>query len=402
MYYQHVYPWFGLPSRVISDHDPHFTSHFGRSLAKELGVTWNLSTAYHPQTDGLSEWKNQWVEQFLQLVATNQEEWSMALPLATLVHNNSQNATIRTSPNQLLIGLEPPATPNQVEGGSNPLAEQRVRQLRERRILAMQALNRAAKNHALTEPRWKKGQEVWLEAKNLSLPYGSVKLAPRRHGPFRIEEAVSPVAYKLRLPLQWTIHPVFHASLLTPFVQTKEHRENYSRPPPDLIDDREQYEVETIRSHRRHGKKRQLQYLVKWKGYPESDNTWEPVGHIQAPRLIKEYEQRQKKHISMAQASALQQSPSWVTAGDPSSAPNPKGPPSLISILLNCFARTHTRPTSSPSLSCTVSRTKIPTACTRRSIATSPTRTPSPLPSPAKTSTAPVTNKQCRPTTPMT
>jgi len=172
------------------------------------------------------------------------------------------------------------------------------------------------------EPRWKKGQEVWLEAKNLSLPYGSVKLAPRRHGPFRIEEAVSPVAYRLRLPPQWTIHPVFHASLLTPFMQTKEHGENYSRPPPDLINDQEQYEVETLRSHQRHGKKRQLQYLVKWKGYPESDNIWELVDHIQAPWLVKEYEQRQKKHISTAQVQALQQPPSWVTAGDPSSALN--------------------------------------------------------------------------------
>ncbi len=97
--------------------------------------------AYHPQTDGLSEQKNQWVEQFLRLVATNQEEWSTALPLATLIHNNSQNATIRTSPNQLLISLEPPATPSQAEGVSNPLAEQRVRQLREWQILATQALN---------------------------------------------------------------------------------------------------------------------------------------------------------------------------------------------------------------------------------------------------------------------
>ncbi len=249
LYYQHVYPWFGLPSRIISDRDPRFTSHFGKSLAKELGITWNLSIAYHPQTDGLLEQKNQWVEQFLWLVASNQEEWSTVLPLATLVHNNSQNATIRTSLNQLLIGLEPPATPNQVEGTSNPLAEQRVQQLRERQILATQALNRAANGHAPTDSRWKKGQEVWLDAKNLSLPYRSVKLAPRRHGPFQIEEVVSPVAYWLRLPPQWTIHPIFHTSLLTPYVQTKEHGENYSRPPPDLINDQEQYEVETIRSH---------------------------------------------------------------------------------------------------------------------------------------------------------
>ncbi len=184
MYYQHIYPWFRLPSWIISDRDPRFTSHFGKSLAKELGVAWNLSMAYHPQTDGLSERKNQWVEQFLWLVASNQEEWSTVLPLATLVYNNSQNATIRTSPNQLLIGLEPPATPNQAEGASNPLVEQRVRQLREWQILATQALNRVANSHTPTESQWRKGQEVWLDAKNLSLLYGSIKLAPRRHGPF--------------------------------------------------------------------------------------------------------------------------------------------------------------------------------------------------------------------------
>jgi len=100
-----------------------------------------------------------------------------------------------------------------------------------------------------TEVRWKKGQEVWLDAKNLALPYGTIKLALRRHGPFKVKKVLSLVADQLRLPPQWTIHPVFHASLLTPYIKTKEHGENYSRPLPDLIDNREQYEVETIRSH---------------------------------------------------------------------------------------------------------------------------------------------------------
>jgi len=151
------------------------------------------------------------------------------------------------------------------------------------------------------ESRWKEGQEVWLDANNLSLPYGSIKLAPRRHRPFQIEKVISSVAYWLRLLPQWTIHPIFHASLLTLYVQTKEHRENYSRPPPDLIDNQEQYEVETIRSHQCHGRKRQLQYLIKWKGYPESNNTWEPVDHIQATQLVKKYERCQKRSINMNQ-----------------------------------------------------------------------------------------------------
>jgi len=78
-------------------------------------------------------------------------------------------------------------------------------------------------------------------------------------------------------------------SLLTPYTETIEHRENYSQPPPDLVEDAEQYEVKTIHSHRHHGRRKQLQYLVKWLGYPESNNTWEPAHHLQTPELLKEY-----------------------------------------------------------------------------------------------------------------
>ena len=78
------------------------------------------------------------------------------------------------------------------------------------------------------------------------MPYGLIKLAPRWHGPFEIKEVRSLVVYQLKLPPQWTIHPVFHASLLTPYVETNEHGANYTRPPPDMIEGEEQYEVEAI------------------------------------------------------------------------------------------------------------------------------------------------------------
>ena len=147
-------------------------------------------------------------------------------------------------------------------------------------------------------------------------------------------------------------------------MQTKEHGENYSRPPPDLINNQEQYKVEAIRSHRHYGKRRQLQYLVKWKGYPESNNTWEPVDYIQAPQLVKEYKQHQKGRINMTQVQPLHQQPSWVTADVPSSTPSRRGPPSITSILLACFTHTHTQPTSSPSSSRITSHIKSLTACT--------------------------------------
>jgi hypothetical protein len=218
-------------------------------LAKELGIAWNLSTAYRPQTDGLLERKNQWLEQYLRLVCGNNADWAAMLAVATLMHNNARNSTTGLTPNCLITSLEPAATPDHGEGTDNPLAEERVDQLRQWRILAREALNNAANRHSPSENVFRLGQRVWLNAKNLRLPYSSVKLAPKHHGLFQITQVISPVAYKLTLPPQWTIHPVFHASLLTPYVETKEHGENYSRPPPDLIEGEEQYEVEAIRSH---------------------------------------------------------------------------------------------------------------------------------------------------------
>jgi len=184
--------------------------------------------AYHPHTDSLMERKNQWVEQFLQLISTNQSDWSMMLPLATLVYNNPWNSTTGLAPNQLLNGLEPAITPDQSANSDNPTVEPRVDQLRQRRKQATVALNNVANCKSPATNVFKHGQKVWLEAKNLALPYGSIKLALRWHGPFSITQVMSPVAYKLALPHQWTIHPMFHMSLLTPYSKTKEHGENYS------------------------------------------------------------------------------------------------------------------------------------------------------------------------------
>ena len=89
LYLDHVYRWFGLPMKLITDRDPHFTSHFGKVLTTCLGIQQNLSMAFHPQTNGLSERKNQWVEQYLHLVTSSQpEDWSIWLLIASAVHNN--------------------------------------------------------------------------------------------------------------------------------------------------------------------------------------------------------------------------------------------------------------------------------------------------------------------------
>ena len=82
----------------------------------------------------------------------------------------------------------------------------------------MKMLNTAANSKSPLTNVFKHGQKVWLKAKNLALPYGLVKLAPRCHGPFSIMQVMSLVTYKLALPHQWTIHPVTRSSTSTGFI----------------------------------------------------------------------------------------------------------------------------------------------------------------------------------------
>jgi hypothetical protein len=89
LYLKNIYPWFGLPKKIITDRDPWFTSHFRKALATHIGAQQNISTAFHPQTDGLSEQKNQWVKQYLWIVTlASPEDWTSWLSIALAIHNN--------------------------------------------------------------------------------------------------------------------------------------------------------------------------------------------------------------------------------------------------------------------------------------------------------------------------
>ncbi len=107
---QHIFLQFGLPLKFISDRDPKFASQFIRGLCKVTGTTQNISTAYHPRTDGQSEHTNQWLEQYLWFwVNERQDNWHAYLPLAEFVHNIWPNETTRESPFFVLYRFNPHA-----------------------------------------------------------------------------------------------------------------------------------------------------------------------------------------------------------------------------------------------------------------------------------------------------
>jgi len=289
---RHIFLQFGLPLKFISDRDPRFASKFVRELCKATGMTQNISTAYHPRTDGQSEHTNQWLEQYLRFWVNEwQDNWHAYLPLAEFVHNNWLNETTGESPFFVLYRFNPHADwtdkPSPV-----PQVTLRLDQFKQARQRAQELMIKAQQSWVKHKdmPKYHEGDLIWLEGCHLRTNQPTTKLAPKRHGPFAITQVMSPVNYRLKLPTQWSIHDVFHIDLLTPYRETDFHRSNYSRLAPDLVDNEEEYKVEKILDSWQIGRGRKKQYLIKWKGYPDSDNEWVDKQDVHAPEAIREFE----------------------------------------------------------------------------------------------------------------
>ena len=159
-----------------------------------------------------------------------------------------------------------------------PQVTHHLEQIQEARNQASIAMRKAQlgciKDKEKKQHVYQKGDQVWLDGRNIKTYQPTAKLAPKRHGPFSVQRVLSPIDYQLTLPEQWKIHDVFHVDLLTPYRETEFHGASYARPPPDLIGEEEQYKVEQILDERNYGRWKKKQYLVKWKGYPDSDNQW--------------------------------------------------------------------------------------------------------------------------------
>ena len=116
-----LYKRFGLPDKIISDRGPQFASKAFTELLKLLGIKLALFTAYHPQTDGTTEWVNQEIEAYLSIYcASHPEDWPQALHIMEFTHNNRQHADRQTTLFELMFGESPVAIPLTFENTKYP------------------------------------------------------------------------------------------------------------------------------------------------------------------------------------------------------------------------------------------------------------------------------------------
>jgi hypothetical protein len=232
---------------------------------------------------------NLWIEQYLKpfVKQQGQDNWVEYLPIAEFAHNSWPHDVTKKSPHELLIGMKPQIHVTPMEEGSSPMATERLIDLQKARMHAAEAL---LKRYKQREPcmRFEEGQRVWLEGKNLPFKIPTQKLAPRRHGPFTITKKISSVVYQLDLP-EYMKYTTCFISICLHYKEMEQYGPAYTPPPPDIINGHEEQEVEAILDVQRKGQSQNWQYLIKWKGYPSSENEWVDSREMHAEDLVKQF-----------------------------------------------------------------------------------------------------------------
>ncbi|XP_063935341.1 transposon Tf2-1 polyprotein isoform X1 [Daucus carota subsp. sativus] len=282
----------GFPASIVSDRDRIFLSIFWRELFKLQGTALRRSTSYHPQTDGQTEIVNKSLETYLRcFVGTKPKSWAKWLAWAEFSYNTAPHVSINMSPFKALYGRDPPHVlrMNRGQTAISSLEEMLgerdaiLDELQLSLLRAQQRMKKAADQHRREEV-FEVNEWVFLKLQ----PYRQKslarrpfeKLAPRYYGPFQVLQKIGGAAYKLALPEESRVHPVFHVSQLKRAVGTA-----VASPvlPPQLNAELELVaEPEELLEVRRltKGNMRILEVLIKWKGLSDFEASWEEADLI--------------------------------------------------------------------------------------------------------------------------
>ncbi|GJS64253.1 putative reverse transcriptase domain-containing protein [Tanacetum coccineum] len=197
LYIKEIVSRHGVPISIISDRDSHFTSRFWQSLQNALGTQLDMSTAYHPETDGQSERTIQTLEDMLRACVIDfGKGWDKHLPLVEFSYNNSYHASIKATPFEALYGRKCRSPVCWAEVGDSQLTGPEIIQETTEKIVQI--------HQRLQATRDRQRSYANVRRKPLEFQVGD-----------RVMLKVSPLAYKLELPEELSsIHNTFHVSNL--------------------------------------------------------------------------------------------------------------------------------------------------------------------------------------------
>jgi transposase InsO family protein len=303
----------GIPDSIVSDRGSQFVSRFWKTLCNTAGIELKPSTAYHPQTDGLSERSIQSVKDFIRKMINSPTvlkpefrapgAWELWLPMAQLAANNRTNST-GFSPFSLMHGAEARIEidlPSSRTQRWEPAPERAGKELMERMkcmwdlaqaslAAAQEYQEKASNRHRKPASAYKVGDFVWLSQKNRP---SEGKWQPRQEK-HQILEVLGSHNYKLDTPKG--IHDIFHTDLLRPAgsdpfpSQAIDATQEEPEEKEEILEGADVFDVEAILEERRKGRGHQV--LVKWIGFEEP--TWEPRERLTKTQAYVEWRRRDR------------------------------------------------------------------------------------------------------------
>ena len=293
---QHVFSKHGVPFSITSDRGKLFVSEVWTEICKMLDIKSALSTAYHPETDGQTERVNQILEQYLRCYINYlQDDWSELLPLAEFAYNNTPQDSIGMTPFFANKGYHPVLNVDVAKVQGSKLLEtaqdwDSLNQYLKEKL--QESFDKAAMHHDSGKrqtPRWKVGDMVYLNSKNIKTKRPTKKFDWKNFGPFKITECIGSHAYRLKLPKDWKIHNVFHVNLLSKAPIEKFPQRKTSSQADIELEEEKEYEIERVLDIRKIGRSKEnpkYEYLVRWVGYDENDDLWQAPETLHAAKEL--------------------------------------------------------------------------------------------------------------------
>jgi len=194
LFVREIFAKHGLPTSIVSDRDPRFTSEFFKQLCEILGIKQRMSTAFHPQTYGQTERMSRTLEEMLRtFVSPSLKDWDKHLPCREFAINNAFNESIRTTPFFMNYGRHTRSPTDFAFKPSEGPSQSFVADMQSSLRNAQECMRRAQEcqaryaNKKRRDIEFAVGDYVYLDAKNLRLPTeGAHKLGHCFIAPYKI------------------------------------------------------------------------------------------------------------------------------------------------------------------------------------------------------------------------
>ncbi|CAA7046444.1 unnamed protein product [Microthlaspi erraticum] len=250
LFFREIYRLHGLPASIVSDRDSRFLGHFWRSLWKLLDTSLDMSSAYHPQTDGQTEVTNRSLGNLLRcLVGDSIKSWDSKLPQAEFAHNHAVNRSSGYSPFQVIYGFSPRGPVDlstlpdrtRLHGDAETFMENVLEtheKVKENLAISTAKYKSAADTHR-RRLVFEVGDFVWAVLTRDRMPaHAYNKLKAKKIGPLEVLERINDNAYRLRLPSDVRTSDVFNVKYFSRYhspITTPDSGTNLSNPgSPDV------------------------------------------------------------------------------------------------------------------------------------------------------------------------